>query len=78
MGCVFKNPESGSAGEYLEKCGLKGLRVGKAYISEKHANFIINDGGATEADVKMLISVMKNAVYAQYNIVLEEEIRYLE
>ena len=78
MGCVFKNPESGSAGEYLEKCGLKGLRVGKAYISEKHANFIINDGGATEADVKMLISVMKNAVYALYNIVLEEEIRYLD
>ena len=78
MGCVFKNPKNGFAGEYIEKCGLKGFRFGKAYISNQHANFIINDGGATEAEIKMLIALMKNAVYAQYNIVLEEEIRYLD
>ena len=78
MGCVFKNPKNGFAGEYLEKCGLKGFRIGGARISEEHANFIINDGGATEAEIKMLIALMKNAVFAQYNIVLEEEIRYLD
>lgn len=78
MGCVFKNPTGGFAGEYVEKCGLKGFRIGGARISEKHANFIINDGGATEGEIKTLISLMKNAVFAQYNVVLEEEICYLD
>lgn len=77
MGCVFKNPDGRSAGALIEGAGLKGLRLGGAKISEKHANFIVNDGGATAADVKTLIELIKNAVFAQYGIRLQEEIRYL-
>lgn len=78
MGCVFKNPDGVSAGQLIECAGLKGFRVGGAYISPLHANFILNDGNATTAQIKTLIAIIKNAVFAQYNIRLEEEIRYLE
>lgn len=78
MGCVFKNPDGVYAGELIERSGLKGFRIGGAKISEEHANFIINDGEATSADVKALITFIKNAVRAQYGICLEKEIRYLE
>ena len=78
MGCVFKNPDGVSAGELIEKSGLKGLRVGGAHVSVEHANFIINDKRATAKDVKALIAIIKNAVLSQYNVRLEEEIRYLE
>jgi UDP-N-acetylmuramate dehydrogenase len=78
MGCVFKNPENLVAGKLIEGAGLKGLRVGGAYISESHANFIINDACATSAHVRSLIEIIKNAVFAQYKIRLQEEINYLE
>ncbi len=78
MGCVFKNPSGISAGQLIECAGLKGLRVGGAHISPLHANFILNDIGATSEQIKTLIAIIKNAVFAQYNIRLEEEIRYLE
>ncbi len=78
MGCVFKNPPGVSAGELIEKSGLKGLRVGGACISVEHANFIINEKKATAKDVKALILLIKNAVFAQYGVRLEEEIRYLD
>lgn len=78
MGCVFKNPPNGAAGKYIEGAGLKGLRIGGAHVSEKHANFIINDLGAKSSDIRALITFMKNAVLAQYNIRLEEEIRYIQ
>ncbi len=77
MGCVFKNPEGISAGALIEGSGLKGLCVGRAKISEKHANFILNEGGATAREIRALIKLIKNAVYAQYGVRLEEEIRYL-
>lgn len=77
MGCVFKNPENVSAGKLIEGAGLKGLRVGNAVVSEKHANFVLNEGGATSQQVRTLIGIVKNAVYAQYRIKLQEEIRYL-
>lgn len=77
MGCVFKNPNGSSAGRLIEGTGLKGFRIGGAKISERHANFIVNDERATAANIKDLITVMKNAVFAQYKIRLEEEIRYL-
>lgn len=77
MGCIFKNPPEAPAGKLIEGAGLKGLRVGGAVISEKHANFIINEGGATSADVRALVNLIKNAVFAQYGVELEEEIRYL-
>ncbi len=78
MGCVFKNPEGEVAGRLIEGAGLKGLKVGGAKISETHANFIINEGGATSRQIRTLIDIVKNAVFAQYKIRLEEEIRYLE
>jgi len=54
-GCMFKNPPGGHAGRIIDECGLKGLRVGNAHVSEKHANFIENDGGATAADILRLV-----------------------
>lgn len=78
MGCVFKNPENLSAGELIDKAGLKGMRVGGAIVSKEHANFIINDKKATAREIKALITLVKNAVFAQYGVCLEEEIRYLE
>ena len=78
MGCVFKNPLGDFAGRLIEGAGLKGLRVGGAVVSTSHANFIINDGKASSKDIKNLILIIKNAVYAQYKIKLEEEIRILE
>ena len=77
MGCVFKNPEGYSAGDLIERSGLKGLRIGGAVVSGEHANFIINDKNATAKDIKTLITLIKNAVSAQYGIRLEEEIRYI-
>ena len=77
MGCVFKNPDGEIAGKLIEGAGLKGLRVGGAVVSSVHANFIINDRNATSAQIKTLIALIKNAVFAQYKIRLEEEIRYL-
>ena len=77
MGCVFKNQQGCSAGELIEKTGLKGLRVGGAKVSERHANFIINDGNATAREIRALIKLIQNAVFAYCGVVLEEEIRYL-
>lgn len=78
MGCVFKNPQGEYAGKLIEGAGLKGYTLGGACISEVHANFIINKANATAKEIKSLITLIKNAVYAQYKILLEEEIRYLE
>ena len=77
MGCVFKNPTGNSAGELIEKAGLKGLRIGGAVVSEQHANFILNDKGATVADVKAVIGRIKTEVFQKLGITLTEEIQYL-
>lgn len=77
MGCVFKNPNGETAGALIEKAGLKGARFGGAFISNTHANFIINDKNATAADVKDLIALIKKTVFEKYKVSLEEEIRYL-
>lgn len=77
-GCIFKNPLGDSAGRLIEGAGLKGFRVGGAVVSEKHANFIINEGNATSEEIISLISIIKNAVYKKYKILLEEEVRILE
>jgi len=78
MGCVFKNVRGVSAGKLIENSGLKGYAFGDACISDIHANFIINKGNATSTEIRTLIHLIKNTVYAQYKIRLEEEIRYLE
>lgn len=76
MGCIFKNPAGKSAGALIDGCGCKGWRVGGAFVSELHANFIINDGSATVDDVQKLILLIKNKVWEEFSIHLEEEIRY--
>ncbi len=73
-GSIFKNPQGKSAGELIEKCGLKGKKIGGAKISEKHSNFIINIGNAEAKDVLDLISLAKKEVKDNFGIELEEEI----
>lgn len=76
-GCVFKNPPGASAGELIDRAGLKGLRAGGAEISTKHANWIVNRGGATAADVLTLMARMEREVLARFDIRLEREIRVI-
>lgn len=73
-GCIFKNPENFSAGFLIEKCGLKGKRIKDAVVSQKHANFILNQGNARFQDVEMLISLIKEEVMKKFAINLEEKI----
>ena len=74
-GSVFKRPEGHFAGKLIEDAGLKGLRVGGAEVSPKHAGFIVNVGGATARDVLELIERIREKVYAMSGVMLECEIR---
>jgi len=76
-GSVFKNPGSAPAGVLIERAGLKGSRVGGAAVSRKHANFIVNLGGATCTDVLGMVEVVKRKVLDVFGIELEEEIEYV-
>lgn len=76
-GSVFKRPEGYFAGTLIEQCGLKGTTVGGAMVSQKHAGFIVNIGGATCKDVLDLIDIIKNTVYRQTNVTLECEVKTL-
>ncbi len=73
-GCVFKNPPGASAGALIDRAGLKGLRIGGAQVSEKHANFIVAQKGCTSADVLRLMDVIKERVKEQFNVDLEPEL----
>lgn len=75
-GCVFKNIGNLSAGKLIDDCGLKGLTCGGAYVSEKHANFLINNGGCA-ADVYELIKTVKKRVFERTGVKLEEEVVYI-
>lgn len=77
-GSVFKRPVGFYAGELIEKSGLKGFRIGGAEVSEKHAGFIVNRGGATSDDVMRLISHIKTTVFLNYSVELECEIKYFD
>jgi UDP-N-acetylmuramate dehydrogenase len=74
-GSVFKNPPRGAAGRLIEAAGLKGQRMGGAQISEVHANFIVNTGGATASDVLALIGQVRALVRSRTGILLEPEVR---
>lgn len=73
-GCIFKNPRGMSAGAMIDRAGLKGLAIGGAVVSEKHANFIIAKKGCTSKDVLRLIEQVREKVRKQFNIELELEI----
>lgn len=77
-GSAFKRPEGGFAARLIDEAGLKGLKVGGAQVSEKHAGFIVNTGGATAADVLKLIEKIQAAVFAASGIRLEPEIRIVK
>lgn len=74
-GCVFKNPENASAGRLIDELGLKGTRRGAAVVSPKHANFVVNEGGATAADVIALLDLVRERVRAETGIDLELEVK---
>jgi UDP-N-acetylmuramate dehydrogenase len=75
LGSTFKNPPGDAAGRLIDACGLKGRRIGGAQISEKHANFIVNLGGASADDVLALMAEMRNRVFERFGIELEPEVR---
>jgi UDP-N-acetylmuramate dehydrogenase len=75
-GCFFKNPENEkSAGELIDRAGLKGKKIGDAMVSEKHANFIVNTGEAKARDILRLKELIQQTVFEKYNVKLETEVR---
>ena len=76
-GSVFRNPVGDHAARLIESCGLKGKRIGGAQVSEKHANFIVNTGGASAADIENLIEEVRATVAAQTGVDLHPEVRII-
>jgi UDP-N-acetylmuramate dehydrogenase len=86
-GCIFQNPDPArdavpegippSAGALVDRAGLKGSRLGAAKVSDTHANFIVNEGGATAAEIRELVERCKRAVHDRFGVALREEIVYL-
>ena len=77
-GSTFKRPTGYFAGPLIEQAGLKGFSVGGAQVSEKHAGFVINRGGATCADVRALIGEVQRRVQARAGVLLEPEVKFVE
>ncbi len=73
-GCIFKNPAGNSAGRMIDELGLKGFSVGDARVSDRHANFFINAGHATAADMLSLISGVRERVRDSFGVTLENEV----
>ena len=73
-GCIFKNPRGLSAGALIDQAGMKGQRVGGAYVAQKHANFILADPGTRASDVLKLINLVREAVYNKFEVYLELEL----
>ncbi|WAM32659.1 UDP-N-acetylmuramate dehydrogenase [Caldicellulosiruptor naganoensis] len=76
-GSIFKRPAGYFAGKLIEDAGLKGYRIGNACISEKHAGFIVNLGGASAEDVRKLIFHVQRTVYEKFGVLLEPEIEFI-
>jgi UDP-N-acetylmuramate dehydrogenase len=74
-GCVFKNPPGGAAGKLIDDAGLKGLRRGTAVVSPKHANFVVNEGGARARDVLEILDVVRETIARRTGLELELEVR---
>jgi UDP-N-acetylmuramate dehydrogenase len=73
-GCVFKNPGGVSAGDLIERAGLKGTRIGGAVVSERHANFIVAEHDCTSSDVLRLIDLVRDQVEDRMGVELELEL----
>ncbi len=73
-GCIFKNPPGGSAGRMIDELGLKGFAHGDARVSERHANFFVNAGRASAADMLALIADVRDRVQQAYGVTLENEV----
>ncbi len=76
-GSFFKNPEGESAGRLIEKSGCKEMRVGGAMVSPVHANFLVNTGGATAADIRKLMDIVQEKVQKESGVFLEPEVHFL-
>lgn len=76
-GCFFVNPASSSAGKLIDSLGLKGLTIGGAQVSPKHANFIVNTGSATAAEILELSAQVKKRVEEAYGYDLQQEVRFV-
>ena len=76
-GSFFKRPKLAPAGKLIDDCGLKGVHVGDAAVSTKHAGFIVNTGNATAQDVLTLMQYIQTTVYETYQVQLEPEVRYI-
>jgi len=74
-GCIFKNPAGYSAGRLIDLCGLKGMKIGDACVSQRHANFILNLGDANAGDVLKLMDLIKKRVRGRFSLKLEPEIK---
>ncbi|MBE9560967.1 MAG: UDP-N-acetylmuramate dehydrogenase [Proteobacteria bacterium] len=74
-GSVFRNPEGAYAAQLIEECGLKGKRIGGAVVSEKHANFIINENNATAEDIESLIYFVQKTVNDTHGVLLQPEVK---
>jgi UDP-N-acetylmuramate dehydrogenase len=74
-GCIFKNPRGMSAGALIDQAGLKGMRVGGAEVSDKHANFVIAHPGCSAADVLKLVKLIRERVYERNQVTLESEVK---
>lgn len=77
-GCMFKNPKGDSAGRLIDLTGCKGMNVGGAAISERHANFMVNRGGARTADTLRLIDLVRERVFLETGVELELEVRIMQ
>ena len=75
-GCIFKNPRGLSAGALIDQAGLKGMRIGAAEISAKHANFIIAHPGCTADDIMSMIKLIREKVFDRNQILLESEVQF--
>ncbi|MBA2484038.1 MAG: UDP-N-acetylmuramate dehydrogenase [Nitrosomonas sp.] len=76
-GSVFRNPPGDYAARVIESCGLKGFRIGRAMVSQKHANFIVNMGGAAATDIEAVMTVIQDTVKKQTGIGLVSEVRII-
>ena len=76
-GSFFKRPEGYFAGKLIEDCNLKGVSVGGAMVSQKHAGFIVNTGGATSSDIVSLAKLIEDTVFEKFGVKLEREVKYI-